>query len=327
MVGGVVWGGNFQLAERFMMSESPSKFLLFPRPPPPLPDLTSAERGNWSKFEQHRRLWMETTALPFWQGMPAVYAAILADNEGNESDGLTLTATIEDWPEGFEAQQHALVDLLDKSKLRQSWRSFAHWLSEQMSSITEGQMAVRTALLKEHANCARPMREIPLYSDHFRIACQQIICMPVRQWDAMFKDGAYYEPTSIDEAIVEKLTTRIARALNDPFPPKPQPCTSGSTLPQDGRRFSIVPERIVVWSSNPGALVGGTDSHGMNDRLFDHYLRPIEHDPDYIRTWRFDGFCGQLRVTGIDDEPWFVTVLAPDHFVGALVQLVRENEQ
>lgn len=294
------------------MNEFPSKLLPFPRPAAPMPDLTPSEKGNWTKLEQHRRLWLETMALPFWQGMEPVYAAILSDNERNNRDGLTLSATVEDWPEGFEAQQQSLVSLLDKSKLRQSWRSFSHWLSEQMSSITEGQMAVRTALLKEHADSARPMREIPLYSDHFRIACQQIICMPVRQWKAMFMDGAYYEPTSIDEAIVEKLTARIARALNDPF--SPRPCVIDST------------EHIVVWNSNPGALVGGTNSHGMNDRLFDDYLRPIERDPEYIPTWRFDGFCGQLRVMGIGDEPWYVTVLAPDHFVGALVELLRENK-
>lgn len=278
---------------------------------------------DWAVYEQHRRLWMETTALPFWQGMPAVYAAILADNEGNESDGLTLTATIEDWPESFEAQQHALVDLLDKSKLRQSWRSYA-------TAITEGQMASSAALQKEFRDSAQPMREIPLYWMCLRNSCQQVICMPVREWDAMYSQNARYEPTSVDNDVVEKLATRIARALNAPFAPprKPREISTDPTRPWAGHfDFSAAPEQPVVWNSNPAALIGGIDNHAMGDRFFDVYLRPIAHEPDRIPTWRFDGFCGQLRVTGIGDEPWFVTVLAPDHYVGSLVQLVRENEQ
>jgi len=294
------------------MSESPFKLLSFPRPAPPLPALTSAEKGNWSKLEQDRHLWLETKALPFWQGMPAIYAAILADNEGNESDGLTLSATVEDWPESFEAQQHVLARLMDASKLRQAWRSFAHWMTNKKSDTAEGQMDVRAALEKEHQDSARPLREIPLYSDRFRVACQQVICMPVREWDAMFSQSSYYEPTSVDNDVVEKLATRIARALNVPL--------------QTHSNLDAARRLPVVWYTDPWHLLGGVDSHGMADRLFDEYLRPIEHDPKYIPTWRFNGFCGQLRVTGIGDEPWYVTVLAPDHFVGALVSLVRENE-
>jgi len=309
------------------MSQPQSKFPPFPRPAPAITELKPNEMGDWFKWEQRRYQSLETVLFPFWQGMQALYVAILSDNERNKNDGLTLSATVEDWPESFEAQQHALISLLDKSKLRQSWRSFAHWQTEQMSPITEAQMAVNAALIKEHADNARPMREIPLYSDYLRIACQQVICMPVRQWDAMFLEDVYYKPTIIDESIVEKLATRVARALNDPFLPKPQPCAINPMLPWAGGRFSKAPERLIVWNSNPGALVGGTNNHGMNDRLFDDYLRPIEHDPEHIPTWRFDGFCGQLLITGIGDEPWYVTVLAPDHFVGALVQIVRENEQ
>jgi hypothetical protein len=216
---------------------------------------------------------------------------------------------------------------MDKSKLRQSWRSFAHWQTAQLSPITEGQMAVSAALKKEHADNARPMREIPLYSDEFRVSCQQVICMPVQQWDAMFAEDTYFEPTKIDEAIVEKLATRIARALNDPFAQKPQPCAIDPERPWAGGRFSKAPERLIVWDSNSGTLIGRIDSHGMSDRMFDDFLRPIEHEPDRIPTWRFDGFCGQLRVTGIGDEPWYVTVLAPDHFVYTLTKMVRESEQ
>lgn len=269
---------------------------------------------------------METLLLPFWQGMQVMYAAILADNAGNADDGLTLAAMIEDWPDSFEAQQNALVGLIDKSKLRLSWRSFAHWQNEQMSPITKGQMAVSAALKKEHADNARPIREIPLYSDVFRVSCQQVICMPVRQWDTMFSEGSYYEPLSVNNDIVEKLATRIARALNDPFPSKPQ-CAIDPTLPWAGGYFSKAPERVVVWNTNPGSLIGSIDCHGMSDRLFDDYLRPIKHGPDRIPTWRFDGFCGQLRVTGIGDEPWYVTVLAPDHFVYTLTKMARKNEQ
>jgi len=295
------------------MDKQQSKFPPFPHPAAPIPALTSAEKGNWSKLEQHRRLWMETMFLPFWQGMGPVYSAILADNQTNADDGLTLTATIENWPESFEAQQQVLAQLMDASQLRQAWRSFAHWMTTEKSDPAEGQIDVRAALEKEHQVSARPLREIPLYSDRFRVACQQVICMPVRQWDAMFAQDVNYEPTSIDEAIVEKLATRIARVLNVPL--------------QTHSNLDAARRMPVVWNTDPWHLLGGVDSHGMADRLFDEYLRPIEHDPEYIRTWRYDGFCGQLRVTGIGDEPWYVTVLAPDHFVGALEQLVRENEQ
>lgn len=293
------------------MSESPSKLPPFPRPAPDIPELNRADKGDWSKWEQRRRLVLEKVLLPFWQGMAPVYADILADNSAD--DGLTLTVSVEDWPISFDAQQHALAELMDTSKLRQAWRSFAYWMTDQKSAITEGQMVVRAALEKEFRDSAQPMREVPRYWQYLRTSAQQVICMPVRQWDTMFSEGEPYEPLSVNNDIVEKLATRIARALNEPMPPR------NDTLD--------APNRLVVWNTNPGALLGRADSHGMDDRLFDNYLRPIKHEHDQIPSWRFNGFCGQLRVTGIGDEPWYVTVLAPDHFVGELVEMVRENEQ
>lgn len=259
-----------------------------------MPELAHDEKFDWASWEQHRRQSMEMVLLPFWQGMGSVYAAILADNEGDASVGMTLAATIEDWPKSFVAQQHTLVELMNKSKLRQALLGLAPWQ-------------------KADADSARPMREIPLYWHGVRASCQQVICMPVRQWDAMFTETACYAPSSVDEDIVEMLATRIARALNVPL--------------QTGENLNAAPNPPVVWMTSPFNLLRSIDSHGMTDRMFDEYLRPIEHESDRIPGWRFDGFCGQLRVLGIADEPWYVTVLAPAHFVGTLMNLVRECEQ
>lgn len=304
------------------MNKPQSGLPAFPRPVPPIPDLTPDEKAAWSICEAHRRRVMETTLLPFWQGMGEVYATILADNGAdNESDGLTLTCTVEDWPDSFDAQQCALVRLIDESKLRLAWRN----LARQMAHPTVEEQTATDALEKEFADSARPLREIPLGWNDVRFTCQQVICMPVSQWDAMFSEEVNYQPMSIDESVVEKLATRIARALNDPFPPKPQRAID-PTLPWAGGTFSVAPKRICVWNSTTARLIGSIGNHAMDDRLFDNDLRPIEHEPDRIPTWRFYGFYGQLRVTGIGDEPWYVTVLAPANFVGNLLGIVRDCE-
>ncbi len=305
------------------MNKPQSELPAFPRPVPRIPDLPPEEKADWVICEPHRRMRRETLLLPFWQGMGPVYAAILADNG---SDGLALACTIEDWPESFDAQQHALVRLIDESKLRLAWRS----LAQQMPHFTDGQQTVSAALEKELSDSACPMHEIPFYSQALRISCQQVICMPVSQWDAMFSQSACYEPASVDRVVVKKLATRIARVLNAPFDPPYKPPEYGNDPdhPWAGR-FSgtpehTAPEQPVVCEANPRSL---TTEHCIEDRLFDEYLRPIEHKPDQIPSWRFDGFYGQLRVTGIGDEPWYVTVLAPAHFVACLRDVMMDLER
>ncbi|MDP1613220.1 MAG: hypothetical protein Q8M11_19355 [Sulfuritalea sp.] len=304
---------------------------LFPDPGPPLPAFTADDTATFADWEAHRRQGFEQL-LGFWGKLSMTYAAILsAEYEGAAHDGLKLTATIEDWPSTFDAQQRALTGLMDESKLRLAWRSMVGWQLTQRTYFTDGQRAVSTALEREHADSARPMREIPLYWHGLRTACQQVICMPVRMWDAMFADSAHYEPGSVDGAVVDRLATRMAAALNAPFAP------SGSTTPASHygsdhpwpRRSDdlTAPVAPIVWHTDPRSLLCQIDGHGMQDRLFDDYLRPLECEPGRMPTWRFDGFCGRLRVAGIGDEPWYVTVLASAHFVRTLSDIVREGPQ
>ena len=173
---------------------------------------------------------------------------------------------------------------------------------------------VSAALEQEHRECARPLAEIPLYWGFIRATCQQLICLPVAQHQAMYNDNARYDPATVDETTASRLAHRIARLFNAP-----------PTLPPD--EWANTPSRdgSIVWATSPGSLTSdGPSNHGMTDRLLDDYGRPRPtnyHGEGNTPTWRFDGFCGQLRVTLENGEDWYVTVLAPSHFVGALLRL------
>lgn len=304
---------------------------LFPDPGPPFPDFVADDTATFADWEGPRRQRF-VQLLAFWHGMAQIYAAILSGpGEDQADDGLVLTATVEDWPQTFDGQQHALGGLMDWSKLRLAWRSLAGWQLAQMTPFTEGQRKVKAALEQEYADSARPMREIPLYRGIVRTACQQVICMPVPQWEAMFSGDAHYEPDRIDQTIIDKVARRLARAFNAPCAMPSQVAADGESNPerpwagQNDRSAAL--SQPVVWNTDPRALLTAIDGHGINDRLFDEYLRPIEHKPDQIPTWRFDGVCGQLRITGIGEEAWYATVLAPTHFVATLADLVRESRE
>ena len=93
------------------------------------------------------------------------------------------------------------------------------------------------------------------------------------------------------------------------------------------RRLGDCPSRdgSIAWVTSPGSLTSdGPSNQGMTDRLLDDYGRPRPasyHAEGNTPTSRFDGFCGQLRVTLENVEDWYVTELAPSHFVGTLLRL------
>lgn len=277
--------------------------------PPPLPDLA---RGDWSAIEDVRRIRMHDFYLPYWQQLSPAYVAALAGP--HTDDPFLLEVSVEDWPETFEAQQTSLYQLLEISKLRQAWRSQANWQIKQRPYMTDGQRFVLTELEREHREGSTPLAEIPLYDGFIRNSGQQLICLPLAEWSAMYSDSASYEPGKVDKTVVSRLAHRIARVFNAP--------------PQSPEQLAQVPSQHgnIVWNCSLCGLTGSIDSHGMSDRLFDDYGRPIERDPEMVPTWRFDGFCGQLRVTLEDGSQWYVTVLAPAHFIGNLMSMAREAD-
>ena len=251
--------------------------------------------------------------LPYWQQLAPAYVAALS--EPHADDPGRFEVVVEDWPETFEAQQTSLYQLLESSKLRQAWRSQAVWQIAQRTYMTDGQRQVLAELEREHREGSTPLTEIPLYHGFIRASCQQLICLPLADWAAMYSDNARYEPGKVDKTVVSRLAHRVARLFNAP--------------PQSPEQLAQVPSQHghIVWNSSLGGLTSAIDCHGMRDRLFDDYGRPIEHDPEQVPGWRFDGFCGQLRVTLEDGSPWYVTVLAPAHFVGNLMRMARESDE
>jgi hypothetical protein len=287
----------------------PATFPLVISPPPPLPDLAC---GDWSAIEDVRRIRMHDFYLPYWQQLSQTYVAALAGPH-TDDPGL-LEVVVEDWPGTFEAQQTSLNVLLEISKLRQAWRSQANWQLAQRPYMTDGQRQVLVELEREHREGSRPLAEIPLYHGFIRSSCQQLICLPLAEWAAMYSDSTWYEPGKVDQTVVSRLAHRIAQVFNAP--------------PQSPEQFAQVPSQYgnIVWNSSLCGLTSSIDSHGMSDRLFDDYGRPIERDPENVPGWRFDGFCGQLRVIQEDGSQWYVTVLAPAHFIGNLMGMARESQ-
>ena len=305
------WAGHFTRSGNAELAELVQRLApVFPYPDA-VPRQNLQIEEDWAKREAQRRQWMETICLPYWQRLAPAYAAALAEPWGQDSGRLKVV--VEDWPEDFDSQQQALTQLLVTSKLCQSWRSFAQWQLAQRTYFTDGMRRVSDALQQEHRECARPLAEIPLYWGFIRASCQQLICLPVAQQQALYDDNARYDPATVDEATASRLAHRVARLFNAP-----------PTLPSS--EWAQTPSRngSIIWATSPGNLTGSIDSHGMTDRLLDDYGRPHPtnyHGEGNTPTWRFDGFCGQLRVTLESGEDWYVTVLAPSHFVGWLLRL------
>lgn len=249
----------------------------------------------------------EMCMLPYWKGLACAYQQALAVSMG--SDSKVLATQIEDWPESFAAQQKSLYELLETSKLRLAWRSYCAWNAVQKTPFTDGQQKVLAELEREEVEGSCPIVEIPLYHGCTRDSCQQLICMPVAAWHNMYSREGRYEPNQIDRMTVERLATRVAQVFNTP-----------PLAPVELLKHSPSWSDAVMWPTSQRGLTCPINSHGMTDRVSDEYGRPKNASaPMLFPEWRYRGFGGQIRVTLEDGTPWYVTVLAPAHFVRRLM--------
>lgn len=274
---------------------------LFPRHVGEKPALPF-DHESWVEYEAARRDQYVNVMLPYWQKLVPVYAAALAYPFGDDTGQMQIS--VEVCPADMDAQQNSLLRLFEESKLRMAWRSLAEWYVTQQAYYTDGQRKALAELKREHHEGSNPLAEIPLYQSYLRASCHQLICMPVSQWDAMFSQTAKYEPGQIDAKTIKRLALRIARVFNTP------PLADVEFLAQSPSWCDPT-----VWRVSEGSLTESKSCHGMDDRLFDEYGRPHYPDTEDKPSWRFDGFCAQIRVILEDGTPWYVTVLAPAHFV------------
>lgn len=252
----------------------------------------------------------EHILLPLWKHMGPVYAAALS--APFDGDPGSLMTVVEDWPDTLEAQQKSLHQLLGESKLRQAWRGYCGWISPQRAFYTDGQRRVLAEIEREMRDANAPLREIPLYHAIYRSSCQQLVCMPVAMWNSLYANQPY-EPQLIDQHTVDRLSRRVAQVFNAP------PVTDESlrTLPPSWRE-------AIVWGQSAEGLTTHINSHGMCDRVEDVEGRPagvpVKPELTTFPQWRYVGFGGQIRVTLESGEDWYVTVLAPLHFLRHLVR-------
>lgn len=261
----------------------------------------------WAEFEAARLRYINESLLPCWHGLAPVYAESLAWSD-DEHDTTRLAVEVSDWPITWEDQQNSLQQLMDGSKLRQAWRSHTQWVLAQRHRYSPGQSRVHAELEREDLEAGTPMAEIPLYNGFMRVSSQQVICMPVAQWDALYDDSAVYAPDTIDVKTVRRLQRRLARVFNTP------PLALSERFLQ-----SPACGEPIIWPCSAGRLTTHIDGHGMTDRFSDDYGRPREGLTDHMPSWRYDGFCGQLSVVLEGGSRWYVTILAPTHFIGALL--------
>ena len=258
---------------------------------------------DFSELIRLERAFYESHMLPYWQRLTPAYQQALSLPFGD--DTTPLETHIEDWPESFDAQQKTLYQLFCTSKLRQSWRNYCQWTQTQPFPYTDSQRSVLAELERELEAGNAPIKEIPLYQWILRVSCQQVICMPVSAWESMHNHEGRYEPSQIDTATVERLATRIAQVFNAP-----------PLVPLDFLQETPSWSEAIVWNNGQRLLTCRINSHGMHDRLEDEYGRRQENaDKLAFPEWRFEGFCGQIRVTLEDGVPWSVAVLAPSHFI------------
>jgi hypothetical protein len=123
----------------------------------------------------------------------------------------------------------------------------------------------------------------------------------------MYKDSAKYDPAKIDPATVERLATRIAQMFNAP-----------PVVPLNLLQETPSWREAIVWRTSQRGLTACIDLHGMRDWVAEYSERESD-SPLPFPEWRFDGFCGQIQVLLEDGTPWYVTLLAPAHFVRRLV--------
>lgn len=256
--------------------------------------------------EAHRQRYFraaEDIYFPLWQALGPAYAATLATPFG--ADTTRLLVRVEDWPTDLEAHQGRLQFLLEKSRLRQAWRGYARWLYEFYLRTNDGAQKDQAQAICRSSY--KPLREIPMYMGLMRVACQQLVCLPLAQWQALSDPSLPYLPEQVDENTVERLATRVARVFNAP------PLVHVDLLKACGGW-----DDPVVWTVSSSNLTQPLSQHGMRDRCEeDGWRGDIRAMPtDAVAPhWRYEGFYGQLRVTLENGDEWIVAVLAPIHFL------------
>lgn len=259
-------------------------------------------------FEAAQTLWM-----PLWSALAPAYVTALSRSIG--SDAGPLAVQVEHWPATVADHQQALHQLLSESRLRQGWREYALWLGEVYYRNNDQQQKIQ----KEQAfrQTSLPLCDIPLYQSSMRVSCQQLVCLPVDQWQALRQPttahASGYCPHNVHAPTVNRLATRVAQVFNSP------PLVDVHLL-QNNPGW----DEPVVWNTNSGQLTGHINSHGMHDRCEHGWqggYTPLPAEAAYPE-WRYEGFYGLLRVTLEDGTDWMVAVLAPLHFVRRLAYSV-----
>ena len=277
-------------------------------------DLDTRDPAELARREHAR---YERLMLPYWQALAPAYAAALAQPFGN--DGSVLKTSVGYWPDTAANQQALLHELLTTSQLRRSWQQHCRFEQQRLANYGSdpGDEQHQSSAVKQqtleaamHAGDA-PLKEIPLYHGWLRVSCQQLVCLPKAQWQALSNDGAQYNPSQINAQTVERLATRIAQVFNRP------PLLHAEQL-QNGPSC----QDATVWQCSQHMLTLTTVSqHGMRDRLVCEKDWPAEDAATIsLPEWRYMGFCGQIDVTLEDGASWVVCVLAPIHFVRHLMR-------
>jgi hypothetical protein len=270
--------------------------------------IEAAQPGDEHWMLRHMRA-VEDIYFPLWQAMAPAYVATLAAPFG--ADAASLRVSVKSWPATVAAQQQSLHFLLTQSRLRQSWRDYARWFVDDHCKTND--QAAKAAAEAVFRQSSAPLREIPLYMGYMRVACQQLVCLPLHEWQALHDGKQTFTPQAVDSAVVERLATRVAEVFNSP------PLVDVELL-RDAKPW----DEPVVWTTNAGQLTGEMDCHGMRDRC-EHGWRgeEVPQPPDAPAPhWRYEGFCGHLCVTLENGHEWIVAVLAPVHFLRRLAYSV-----
>ncbi|HRK37432.1 MAG TPA: hypothetical protein PK347_03515 [Burkholderiaceae bacterium] len=285
------------------------------------PDDADWHPGHAKPWLQRYFVAAETLYLPIWSALAPVYAAALAQSVG--PDHAPLAVQVEHWPATLAGQQQALHRLLHTSRLRQAWRAYMQCFGAAQPDPAAKERAQQLA-----RESSAPLREVPLHLSSIRASCQQLVCLPVDQWQALHTQSAdadadkattqVYRPHTVHTPTVDRLAQRVAQVFNAP------PCVDVALL-QETPGW----QEPVIWDTDAGTLTNPNSCHGMRDR-WEHGWQgevvPLPSDAVHPE-WRYEGFYGQLRVTLEDGTPWLVTVLAPLHFVRHLANSAQWYDQ
>ena len=147
---------------------------------------------------------------PLWQALAPAYVATLAQTFGD--DAAPLAVRVVHWPETVAEHQQALHRLMAESRLRDGWHAYARWFEEVHCHINDPLQ--KQAAERAFRQTSVPLREIPLYQSFIRASCQQLVCLPVDQWQALHQrtpnSPSGYRPQDVNAATVN----RLAQVLN-----------------------------------------------------------------------------------------------------------------